>query len=611
MRKLLRLLPLLLCAFPVQAQQYLRTEVLVIGGTTGGTAAGIQCARNGVSTLIVEQTPWLGGMLTAAGVSCTDGNDELKSGIWQEFREALYRHYGKRNLFTGWVSETCFEPAVGDSIFKAMAGNEKKLAVKYNWYFDRVLKQGNRVTGAVFVNKKKQTLRVTAALVIDATDLGDAYASAGAGFDIGMEDPLYSGEKMAPGTFNVIQDLTWAATLMDYGAGADKTIARPPGYDSTLYFCSSTDAPCTGKPWNGTSRKMLDYGKLPLSPGKQLTKYMLNWPPHGNDYYINVIDLKPLAREAALLPARNKTLGFIYFIQTKLGYRQIGLAPEFPSADGLALVPYHREGRRLKGVVRLNVNHLTAPFDQPDALYRTGIAVGDYPVDHHHAPEKKAPGIDFPAVPSFNVPLGALIPERVEGLIVCEKGISVSNIVNGSTRLQPCVLLTGQAAGQLAATAFLQKRAPHNVDLRVIQQHLLEARAFLMPYLDVQPEDPDWPAVQRIGATGILRGTGKPEGWANKTFFYPDSTVLLSMLEKHLSDFYGPFATDLSMKNRPVTLNDIAVLIKLLGGKPVPEPDPALMAPTRPLNRKQVAVLLDRYLDPFRIPIDWKGRPVK
>ena len=42
-------------------------DVLVIGGTTSGTSAGIQAARLGVTTLIVEETPWLGGMWTAAG----------------------------------------------------------------------------------------------------------------------------------------------------------------------------------------------------------------------------------------------------------------------------------------------------------------------------------------------------------------------------------------------------------------------------------------------------------------------------------------------------------------------------------------------------------------
>ena len=76
------------------------TEVLVVGGSTGGTAAGIQSARSGAKTLIVEQTPWLGGMLTAAGISCTDGNNDLNSGIWEEFRQALYKHYKTKNLFS-------------------------------------------------------------------------------------------------------------------------------------------------------------------------------------------------------------------------------------------------------------------------------------------------------------------------------------------------------------------------------------------------------------------------------------------------------------------------------------------------------------------------------
>ncbi|MBK6936955.1 MAG: FAD-dependent oxidoreductase [Chitinophagaceae bacterium] len=87
-------------------------------------------------------------------------------------------------------------------------------------------------------------------------------------------------------------------------------------------------------------------------------------------------------------------------------------------------------------------------------MYRTGISVGDYPVDHHHAQYPgKVPEIEFPSVPAYNIPMGALIPEKIDGLIVCEKGISVSNIVNGTTRLQPVVLLTGQAAGMLAAKA--------------------------------------------------------------------------------------------------------------------------------------------------------------
>ena len=50
------------------------TEVLVIGGTASGICAGLQSSRLGVKTIIAESTPWLGGMLTAAGVSAFDGN---------------------------------------------------------------------------------------------------------------------------------------------------------------------------------------------------------------------------------------------------------------------------------------------------------------------------------------------------------------------------------------------------------------------------------------------------------------------------------------------------------------------------------------------------------
>lgn len=531
------------------AQQQFTTEVLVVGGSTGGTAAAIQCARMGVKVTMVEPTPWLGGMLTAAGVSCTDGNDELPGGIWQEFREALYKHYGTRNLFSGWVSETCFEPHVGDSIFKAWSQKENNLTVMYGWYFDKAIKTNNKVTGARFINREGRSITISATIVIDATDLGDVYADAGAGFDIGMEDKVYAKESMAPGKNDVIQDLTWTAILKDYGTGADKTIDRPDNYDSTKYFCCCQTAPCiNGKPYNVDAKKMLDYGKLPNN------KYMINWPAHGNDWYINVIATKQIDREKQLQDARNNTLGFVYFIQTVLGFKHLGIAEEFPSEHKLAMIPYHREGRRLKGIVRLNANHLTSPFDQPEKLYRTGIAVGDYPVDHHHGTDKKVPSINFPKVPSFNVPLGSLIPASIEGLIVCEKGISVSNIVNGSTRLQPCVLLTGQAAGVMAALCIQQKISARAINIRSVQSELLKFKAYIMPYIDVKPSDPNWEAIQRIGATGILRGTGKPEGWANKTFFYPDSTISEKELAIGLHDFEKGFPLKNYTSTKPLSI---------------------------------------------------------
>ena len=532
------------------------TEVLVVGGSTGGTAAGIQSARSGAKTLIVEQTPWLGGMLTAAGISCTDGNNDLNSGIWEEFRQALYKHYKTKNLFTGWVSETCFEPHIGDSIFKAWAAYEKNLQVVYGWYFDKALKKDNKVLGALFINAKGERLEVKAVITVDATDLGDMFADAGAGYDLGTEDSTQSGEKIAPGKSNVIQDLTWAATLKDYGKGTDKTIAVPAGYDAAKYYCSTSEAPCNGKPYTANTQKILDYGKLRVLKGSA-DKYMLNWPAHGNDYYLDVVEMKPIDREKEYTKAKNQTLGFIHFLQTELKQKHIGLAKD-EMDHGMAFIPYNREGRRVKGVVRLNIDHIKSPYNYN--LYRTGIAVGDYPVDHHHAQYPgKLPPIPFPQVPSFSIPLGALIPEIIDGLIVCDKGISVSNIANGTTRLQPVVLLTGQAAGILAAKSIAEKKQPRTIEVRDIQDALLKNKCYLQPFVDVKPADSAWEAIQRIGTMGIIKGVGKSIGWANKTYFYPDSISNIREISAGLSSLFPNLMIDNTDKKA-----NISFLIKLI-----------------------------------------------
>ena len=151
---------------------------------------------------------------------------------------------------------------------------------------------------------------------------------------------------------------------------------------------------------------------------------------------------------------------------------------EFPTADKLPLIPYHRESRRIHGLVRFTLNHMTHPFDQVQKLYRTSVAVGDYPVDHHHTRYQcyeDLPNLYFYPVPSFGLPLGTLIPKDVDDLIVAEKSISVSNIANGATRLQPVVLQIGQAAGALAALAVVENKPISQVGVRQVQQVILDA----------------------------------------------------------------------------------------------------------------------------------------
>jgi len=87
MRAFKHFIIILLCIPNVQGQN--QADIVIISGGAGGTSAGIQAARMGAKVQIIEATPWLGGMLTSAGVSAIDGKPEMTSGIWGEFRLTL------------------------------------------------------------------------------------------------------------------------------------------------------------------------------------------------------------------------------------------------------------------------------------------------------------------------------------------------------------------------------------------------------------------------------------------------------------------------------------------------------------------------------------------
>ena len=480
------------------------------------------------------------------------------------------------------------------------------------------MRNGNTVVGAIFTNKQNnQVVTIHAKQVIDATELGDVFADAGVPYDLGMEASTVSGENVGvEKSSDIIQDLTYTAILKDYGIGQDKTIQKPVGYDPAEFDGSCTDyyIDKSRKKPSVDSKKMLDYGKLPNN------KYMINWPIYGNDIYLNLVEMDEAARQTALIKAKEQTLRFVYFIQHQLGYKHFGFADdEFPTTDQFPLIPYYREGRRVKGLVRFNIKHIAKPFDGEMHLNRTGIAVGDYPIDHHHKKNASAPQhLDFYPVPSFNIPLGAIIPDGYNGLIVAEKGISVSNVVNGTTRLQPAVILIGQAAGTLAALSVQQSKNASAISVRAVQQSLLKSGAFIMPYCDVPVTHPDFLATQKIGATDILKGEGVPYNWANKTLFHPDSLVDAFSLAKDLEIIFKiPYKVNAKKLFIEDALKIVSHISKVLSeGKTNEQFEKNLRSiyskkykKEQALTRIQFAKLLDETVHPFeKMDVNHQGK---
>ena len=580
-------------------------DVVIVGGGAGGTSAAIQSARNGAKTLLIEETNWLGGMLTSAGVSAIDGNYKLPSGFWGEFKDSLVSHYGSLEaLKTGWVSNVLFEPKVGNEILKSIAHNEKNLKILYSTSTQSVSKHdGNNFNYQI----KTSEGTFFSKILIDGTELGDLLPMLDDDYDVGMDSNEMYDENIAPEIKNdIIQDLTFVMILKNYNKKVK--IDKPEGYDASEFYCSTShkDCPESDKAlWS--PQQMMNYGKLPND------KIMINWPIYGNDYYSNLIEMSKEEREVVFEKAKNKSLRYLYYIQDELGFDNYSISDdEYETDDNFPLIPYYREARRMKGQVTFSLNYIKNPYDQKHKLYRTGVLVGDYPVDHHHDahPEKeKLPKLAFYPIPSYSLPFGSLISKKNSNFLVAEKSISVSNLVNGTTRLQPVVLQIGQIAGLIGSESIKQNKKPSELNIRHIQSLILENGGYIQPYLDVEKTHPHFKAFQRIGSTGILRGKGINVGWSNQSWFYPENEVDLELFLNDLSPFIDLSTYPLN----GLMLKDLKTWIESIINEKIDFKSDYLSLNLtdfnfdRKVNRGELAVIIDYYLNPFIQSINFLG----
>jgi hypothetical protein len=187
----------------------------------------------------------------------------------------------------------------------------------------------------------------------------------------------------------------------------------------------------------------------------------------------------------------------------------------------------------------------------------------------------------------------------------------------------------------LAAYCVQQNIQPRNANIRAVQQLLLDAHCYLMPYVDVLPNDPHWEAIQKAGATGLLQGKGISSGWANKMYFYPDSTIQYETFKSSVNKFLPCLPVTDTVIMRPLQVKEACLmLVKLLHTirlqKGVPHKWPPIFANEQvtawqaampqlpypgheaPIKRRELAALMAQLAEhPFAMPINWQGQLIK
>jgi hypothetical protein len=135
------------------------------------------------------------------------------------------------------------------------------------------------------------------------------------------------------------------------------------------------------------------------------------------------------------------------------------------------MAPYVRESRRIKALFTVTENHVGVdarskllgkrPGEFAAEKFTDSVGTGSYRIDLH--PSSGGDNyIDVSSLP-FQIPLGALIPERVENLSPACKNLGTTHITNGCYRLHPVEWSIGEAVGELAAFCLTRKKAPRQV----------------------------------------------------------------------------------------------------------------------------------------------------
>lgn len=491
----------------------IKADILIVGGGIGGCAATLSACSSGRRVVMTEESDWIGGQFTSQATPPDEHGWIERFGCTRTYR--LFRNSSRQyyrdhyplttqaaadpflNPGNGWVSPLCCEPKVFLSVLESMLSEftssglltilTEHILISAETNRDRVAS----VTVQSLLDGEMSA--ITAEYFIDATENGELLPLAGVEYITGSESQLDTGEPSAKIVANPTNSQAFSMCFaMSYHEGEDHTIDRPSNY---LYFRNFV--PDLDPPWSGPLLRLTGLSPRTLEPvtynfqpdqeaniafaGLWTYRRILhrhNFKSGAFDSDITLVnypqidylggDLNSCDRnERTKLKegAKEQSLSFLYYLQTELGWKGLKLRGDVTETDdGLAKMPYIRESRRIKAEFTVAEEHVSAelrPSDKFAESFADSVGIGYYRIDLH--PTVGGDNyVDVAALP-FQIPLGALIPERCENLLPACKNIGTTHITNGCYRLHPVEWNIGEAVGHLAAYCFENQVSPRSV----------------------------------------------------------------------------------------------------------------------------------------------------
>ncbi|GAA2524960.1 FAD-dependent oxidoreductase [Winogradskya humida] len=495
----------------------LHADVLVIGGGLGGVAAALGALRAGRSVLLTERYAWLGGQLTSQAVPPDEHSWVERFGVtasYRALRDGIRDYYRSHYPLTdrarstrdlnpgaGHVSRLCHEPRVAVAVIDAMLapyrGSGRLTVLQPAWPVSAET-DGDRVT-SVTVHHHGDELVLTAPYVLDATETGELLPLTGTEHVTGAESRHETGEPSAPEAGDPGNEQAFSVCFAIDHVDGDHTVDRPASYG----FWRDYQPTFWGAPmlsWQTPNPRTLELSTRSFTPNPDDDPALVDAdqrvnPGDGNLWTFRRIAARRQFRDgaypsdiclvnwpmidyfeapyspAAEVAARELSRSVLYWMQTEAprpdggtGWPGLRLRGDVTGGtDGLAMAPYIREGRRIRAEYTIVEQDLALDVrgDKGAVSHPDSAGVGMYRIDLHPSTGGDT-YIDVASCP-FEIPLGALIPQRVENLLPAGKNIGTTHITNGSHRLHPVEWNVGEVAGALAGFCLTHAVTPRAV----------------------------------------------------------------------------------------------------------------------------------------------------
>lgn len=509
-----------------QGKNELSADVVIAGGGLGGCAAALAALRNNLDVILTEETDWIGGQITQQGVPPDEHRWIETHGatqLYRDFRSAVREYYIRNYPLTeaararenlnpgdGTVSRLCHEPRVALAVLQDMLApyiSSRKLMLLLEHRITGADVTGDKVRALKAVhNRSGKEVVLSAPYFVDATELGDLLPLTGTEYVTGTESRRETGELHAPEKGNPDNHQAFTVCFaMDYAPGTDNIMDKPDAYDFWRSFVPKMTPPWPGKLLDLTythpstlKPKVLGFHPEGIPTGDTLNLWnyrriinknnfkpgtypgditIVNWPQ--NDYFLgNLIGVSDKEFKKHIERGKQLSLSLLYWLQTEVprpdggqGWPGLRLRGDIMGTeDGLAKYPYVRESRRIKAAFTVLEEHVGAEnralvtgkkSGNTAADFYDSVGVGYYHIDLH--PSSRGDNyIDFGSLP-FQIPLGSLLPKRMENLLPANKNIGTTHITNGCYRLHPVEWSIGESVGLLVAYALNKKVSPRAV----------------------------------------------------------------------------------------------------------------------------------------------------